>query len=145
MGARLRCAWPTIATICANRVSFPTRSARMMRAPVSLIVPPMTRSPAVFWTGIGSPVIMDSLTELWPSTTTPSTGIFSPGRIRSLSPTCTWSRDTSSSEPFGNSRRAVLGASPRRDLIAAPVRLRARSSRTWPSRTNAVMTAAASK
>ena len=46
------------------------------------------------------------------------------------------------SEPM---RRAVFGTRPSRALIAAPVRLRARSSRTCPRRTSVVMTAAASK
>ena len=42
-------------------------------------------------TGIDSPVIIDSSTELPPSSTTPSTGTFSPGRTRSRSPGLTWS------------------------------------------------------
>ena len=86
MGARLRCAWPTSWTICASRVSEPTRSARMMNDPVPLMVAPMTLLPDAFSTGIDSPVIMDSSIELRPSRTTPSTGTFSPGRTRSLSP-----------------------------------------------------------
>ena len=52
-------------------------------------VPPITRSPAAFSTGIGSPVTIDSSTALAPSSTTPSTGTFSPGRTRSRSPTWT--------------------------------------------------------
>ena len=48
-----------------------------------------TFAPLSFSTGMGSPLIIDSSTELWPSTTIPSTGTFSPGRTRSLSPTCT--------------------------------------------------------
>ena len=42
-------------------------------------------------TGIGSPVSIDSSTCERPSSTTPSTGTFSPGRTRRRSPTCTWS------------------------------------------------------
>ena len=86
IGARLRCASPTIRTIWASSVSLPTRSARMTSPPVPLMVPPVTGSPAFFSTGTGSPVIIDSSTELDPSTTMPSTGIFSPGRTRSRSP-----------------------------------------------------------
>ena len=86
MGARLRCAWPTSCTIRASRVSEPTRSARMTNDPVALMVAPMTLLVGDFSTGIDSPVIMDSSTELRPSSTTPSTGILSPGRTRSWSP-----------------------------------------------------------
>src|SRR5207244_3420445 len=83
-GAPRQCARPTLATLCAPSVSRPTRSARMIKVPVPLIVPPIARSLALFATGIGSPEIMDSSTALCPSRTTPSTGIFSPGRTRSL-------------------------------------------------------------
>ncbi len=79
MGARVRCAWLTSCTICASMVSLPTRSARMTRAPVPFTVAPITRAPLPFSTGMDSPVIMDSSTALAPSSTTPSTGIFSPG------------------------------------------------------------------
>ena len=44
-----------------------------------LTVPPVTRAPAVFSTGIDSPVSMDSSTELAPSVTKPSTGNFLAG------------------------------------------------------------------
>ena len=95
----MRLASLTIRTIWASIVSAPTRSARMTRPPVPLTVPPISWSPAPFSTGIGSPVIIDSSTALAPSITTPSTGIFSPGRIRSRSPGTTWSSATSSSRP----------------------------------------------
>jgi hypothetical protein len=49
--------------------------------------------------GIDSPVTMDSSTALLPSSTVPSTGTPSPGRIRSRSPSFTWSRLISSSPP----------------------------------------------
>jgi hypothetical protein len=117
----------------------------MTRPPVPFTVPPVTRLPAIFSTGIGSPVTMDSSTALAPSSTTPSTGIFSPGRTRSRSPGFTCSSGMSSSPPSSRRIRAVLGASPSRALIALDVRLRARSSSTCPKRTSAVITAAASK
>ena len=104
-----------------SRVSEPTRSARMTSDPVPLTVAPVTRSPAPFSTGIGSPVIIDSSTLLIPYSTTPSTGTFSPGRTRSRAPTCTWSKGTSASEPSSRTRRAVFGVRPRRALMAAPV------------------------
>ena len=58
---------------------------------------------------------------LLPSMTTPSTGTFSPGRTRSESPTCTCASGTSSSLPSAAMRRAVFGARPSSDLIAAEV------------------------
>jgi hypothetical protein len=86
IGARLRLASATIRTICASRVSLPTRRASITSDPVPLTVAPITLSPAAFSTGIGSPEIMDSSTALCPSSTAPSTGTFSPGRTRRRSP-----------------------------------------------------------
>src|SRR5713226_3361290 len=60
MGARLRCALATMATICDRSVSLPTRSARMRNEPVWLSVPPVTLSPATFLTGMDSPVTFDN-------------------------------------------------------------------------------------
>ena len=145
IGARERCASPTICTICASMVSLPTRSARSTKLPDWLSVPPVALSPGPFSTGTGSPVSMASSTVLRPSSTSPSTGIFSPGRTRRRSPACTCSSGTSSSLPSSRTRRAVLGARPRSALIAPLVRSRARISSTWPSRTRAMITAAASK
>ena len=71
-------------TVCA-----PTFSDRMIRLPEVFMVAPITRSPSRLVTGIGSPVIIDSSTELLPSVTMPSTGTFSPGLTRNKSPTCT--------------------------------------------------------
>ena len=76
-------------TICESSVSLPTRSARINKLPVVLRVPPVTRAPGSFSAGIGSPVTSDSSTALRPSTTAPSTGTFSPGRTRQMSPTFT--------------------------------------------------------
>jgi hypothetical protein len=87
IGARLRCASATICTMRASRVSRPTPRASTIRDPVPLTVPPTTSLPAFFVTGIDSPVTRDSSTALAPSTTTPSTGTFSPGLTRSRSPT----------------------------------------------------------
>ena len=145
IGARLRCASETILTIWASNVSEPTRSACITKLPVPFTVAPVTLLPGVFSTGIGSPVSMDSSTELEPSTTTPSTGAFSPGRTRRRSPGLTRSSGMSCSLPPGRIRRAVLGARSSKARIALPVRVRADSSSTWPSSTKAVITAAASK
>ena len=46
----------------------------MTKLPLWLTVPPMTRSPTVFATGIDSPVTIDSSMALRPSTISPSTG-----------------------------------------------------------------------
>ena len=145
IGARERCAWATICTICASTVCAPTRSVRITKAPEVFIVAPISLSPACLVTGIGSPVSIDSSTALLPSVTTPSTGTFSPGRTRRLSPTCTWVSGTSSSLPSARMRRAVFGARPSRDLMAAEVCERAFSSSIWPSRVSEMMTTAASK
>ena len=86
IGARDRCACITICTMLASTVAEPTFSARITSAPLVFIVAPISLSPTRLLTGIGSPVSMDSSTALPPSTTTPSTGTFSPGRTRSASP-----------------------------------------------------------
>ncbi len=134
-----------MATMRASMVSAPTCSASITKPPAWLIVPPMTGSPSALRTGIDSPVTMDSSSVLAPSRMRPSTGTLSPGRTRSRSPTATWSSGTSSSAPSSLSRRAVLGARSSSFLSAWLVPSRARSSRTWPSSTSTVMTAAASK
>ena len=117
----------------------------MMKLPVPFTVPPVTLSPGPFSTGTGSPVIIDSSTELDPSSTTPSTGTFSPGRTRRRSPGLTCSSGTSRSLPSSATSRAVFGARPSSALIALLVWLRAFNSSTWPSSTSVVITAAASK
>ncbi len=145
IGARLRWAFATISTIWLSMVSAPTRWASITRLPVPLIVAPVTGSPSTFSTGTGSPEIIDSSIEERPSTTTPSTGTLSPGRTRSRSPTSTSSSGISSSRPSGPITRAVFGARSSRARIAEPVRSRAPSSSTWPSRTRTTITAPASK
>jgi hypothetical protein len=145
IGARVRCAWLTICTICASMVSLPTRSARITRDPLPFMVAPITREAAVFSTGADSPVIMDSSTALSPSSTMPSTGIFSPGRTRSRSPGFTSSSGTSRSEPLSLIRRAIFGLRSSSARIALDVWLRARSSNTCPSNTRVTIAAAASK
>jgi hypothetical protein len=144
IGARDRRAPATISTICDSTVSAPTCVARTASVPFLLIVPPVTRSPSTFSTGTGSPVIMLSSTDDLPSTTSPSTGTLSPGRTRSKSPSAMFSSGASYSEPSGRIRRAVLGERSRSARIASPVRSRARSSRTWPTKIRATMTTAAS-
>ncbi len=145
IGAWLRCACATMATIRASIVYLPTLSARITKVPATLIVPPITLSPADLRTGIDSPVTIDSSTVLRPSMTSPSTGTFSPGLTRSRSPTTTAASGTSSSLPSGLTRRQVFGVRSSSARMAPLVCSRALSSSTCPSRTRTVITAAASK
>jgi hypothetical protein len=71
--------------ICDRTVSCPTFVALTFIRPFRFIVPPITSCPTVLSTGILSPVIADSSTEEEPSTTSPSTGILSPGLITNVS------------------------------------------------------------
>ena len=145
MGARERCACATICTICESIVSLPTFSARITKPPERFSVPAITLPPTSLLTGMDSPVTIDSSSDDLPSTISPSTGTFSPGRTRNLSPGCSTVIGTSSSVPSARMRRAVFGARSSSALIAPEVASRARSSSTWPRRTSTVMTAAASK
>ena len=97
--------------------------------PVPFRVPPVARSPATFSTGTGSPVSMDSSTEL---------DLRSPCRrsapchraARNTSPTLTAASSTVSVLPLFSTRNAVFGARSSRARMAPPVRSRARSSST---------------
>ena len=99
-------------------------------------VAPMTVSPGPFWTGIASPVSIDSFTADAPSTTTPSSGTFSPGRTRTRSPTTTACRATSDSTP-PRTTRALWAWSPTRRLIAPVVWPLARASSHRPEQDQA--------
>src|SRR3546814_23642 len=108
-----------------SMVSRPTLSARMTSAPLWFIVPPITASETVLVTGMDSPVTIDSSSAERPSSTTPSTGTFSPGRPRNLSPTPTRSSAISSSLPSFAMRRPVLGGGLSGSWIAPEIRPRA--------------------
>ncbi len=118
------CASSTMRMTWARNVSSPTPVARTRSIPSLLIVAPMTWSPSPFSTGIDSPVASDSSTALRPPITTPSVGIFSPGRTMSTSPTSISSIGTSTSPP-SRSTRAVFASSESSFWIAAEVRPRA--------------------
>ena len=111
------CARFTILIICASAVSLPTRVALNKMEPVLFKVPATTSSPSFFSMGMGSPVSIDSSIAVWPSTTRPSTGIFSPGlaRTMSLSSTCSIAMSTSFSS---RTTRAVFACRPIRRFIA---------------------------
>ena len=129
-----------------QRVGADALGVASRTVPVPFTVPPVTGRPAAFSTGIGSPVIIDSSTlrraieddavDRHPLAGAHSQAIADRDMRRAA---------RRRSVPSGSMRRAVFGASPSRLRIAAPVRLRARSSSTWPSSTSTTMTAAGSK
>ena len=138
IGTLLPWASSTRRTICARAVSSPTAVVRISTVPVVLMVAPMSWSPSALSTGRLSPVSMLSSTVVVPLATTPSTGIFSPGRIRTMSPTATCSTGISTSSP-SRTTRAVFGASPTRAVTAAAVAFFARASIHFPASTSATM------
>ena len=74
-------------------------------------VPPVTAErspPASRMTGADSPVIADSSMLAIPSTTSPSLGITSPATTTTSSPRSSWVPGTSSSEPSGRRRFAIV-------------------------------------
>ena len=89
IGAFVATAFSTISIICCNVVSLPTRTALHVSAPFWFSVAALTRSPACLSTGRLSPVRADSSTALSPSSTSPSTGILSPGLTIKVSPVVT--------------------------------------------------------
>ena len=89
MGALLVWASSTSRMIWESTMCSPTRVARKTRKPRWFRVAPQTSPPGSLATGRLSPVSMDSSTAEEPSTTNPSTGIFSPGRTSTRSPTIT--------------------------------------------------------
>ena len=117
IGAFVPCASSTILIICARTVSFPTLVARNLIIPFLLIDAPVTLSPICFSTGILSPVSIDSSIVVCPSIIMPSTGIFSPGLTRIISPVLTSSIRTSCS-PSSFKTVAVFGLRPISVFIA---------------------------
>ena len=144
MGAFVPWASSTARTMRASVESAPTRRARTVTAPVVFWVPPVTASPAAFTTGSVSPVSMDSSTSVAPSTTTPSTGIFSPGRTSTVSPATTWANGTSRSSP-PRTTRAVGGVRFMSDSMAWFVAPLARLSSILPNSTKVMSMAQVSK
>ena len=98
-GAFVAAASLTIWMICASVVSSPTLVASHFRNPDWFSVAEETALPGSLSTGRLSPVSAASLTALVPSSTTPSTGIFSPGRTTNTSPLRTSSIGISTSCP----------------------------------------------
>ncbi len=144
IGSRAPWACCTIRMICARVVSSPTDVTRQVRLPVPFTVPPVTGSPAVLRSGMGSPVIMLSSIPESPLMIVASVGSRSPGRIRISSPTAR-SAISTSTQSAPRLTRAVFGCSPINFWIASPVRPFARASSQRPSRISAMIAAAASK
>ncbi len=143
MGALEPWACSTNWIIWASMVSFPTLLALKRKAPVWLMVAPITVSPSPFVTGRLSPVTIDSSNVERPSIISPSTGTFSPGRTITISPSCTCSIGISSSLPSRNTR-AVFAWRPMSLRMASPVPPLAIASRRRPSIMRVMMTPTAS-
>ncbi|MDT4848756.1 hypothetical protein FQZ97_828560 [compost metagenome] len=124
--------------------SAPTAVVSTSSRPSAFTAPPVTLSPACLATGRLSPVISDSSTWLDPMVMTPSTGIRSPGRITTVSPTFTCASGTSMS-PWGIRTRATSGLRALRAAMAAVVCRLARDSSHLPNSTSVTITAEASK
>ncbi len=123
---------------------MPTRVALNFNSPSLLIDPATTCSPAFLSTGNGSPLSIDSSTADFPSITIPSTGIFSPGRIITVSSFFTRLKGTSFSTPF-SMIVAVFGCRPISLRIAPPVLPLVRDSSILPSLMRVMITADVSK
>ena len=78
--------------------------ARKSSEPVRLMVAAYTVSPTIFSCGMDSPVRALSSTAVDPSTTTPSTGMDSPGLTRKIWPTWMSVASTTLSLPSGLTR-----------------------------------------
>ena len=139
-GAFSAWACSTRRAICASAVSAPIALARTLITPCWLIVAPATESPTCLSSGTDSPVKTDSSTAEAPSTITPSTGIRSPGRTRTTSPTITSSIATIVSTP-SRSTRASFAPSASKARSALEARPRARASKKRPSKRNAMIAA----
>ena len=132
IGALVAAASLTILMICESVVSSPTRVASHLINPDWFTVAAETASPGFLSTGILSPVSADSLTALFPSRITPSTGIFSPGRTTKISPFRTCSIGIVASWP-SRTTTAVFGASFIRPFSASVVFPLERASSIFPT------------
>ena len=144
IGAFVPWASSTNFTICAKAVSLPTLVALYFINPALFILAPITVLPIFFSTGILSPVSIDSSIEVLPSIISPSTGSFSPGFTKIISPTITSSIGILTSFPF-LIIVAVLGARPISFFIASEVFPFETASRYLPKVISVNMTTADSK
>ena len=145
IGAFFACADSTSRTMRDSVVSAPMASVRTTSRPSPLTAPPVTRCPGSRATGRLSPVSSDSSTWLAPSSTSPSTGMRSPGRTTTRSPTRSRPSGRSASVPSGPITWADAGVSACSARMASTVRCLARDSSHLPSITSVTTTAALSK
>jgi len=97
------------------------------------MAPPMSFAPVSLFTGVDSPVSIASSTELLPATITPSAGTFSPGLMRTLSPTASSPSGTSFTLPSGMSLWASEGISLASSSSALDAPITDFISIQWPS------------
>ena len=89
----------TSLTISETVDSFPIFSALYFIVPSKFTLPAITFEPISLFTGLLSPVMNDSFICVLPSTTSPSTAIFSPGLQITMSPFWISSKVTTCSTP----------------------------------------------
>ena len=142
---RVSCARRTSSMTCARYVSSPTRWTSIVRAPSPLIEPPITSSPGRLGTGADSPVSIASLTLDSPSTTTPSVGTFSPGRISTRSPARSSETGTSTIVPSGFITWASAGRSFTSSSRAREAPSTERISIQWPRSITSIRVASSQK
>ena len=135
-------------TTCWRRArtdSVATARTSTTRTPSPLRVPPMTRLPGPCSTGRGSPVNIDSSTADQPSTTSPSSGIVSPGGPghgpRRGPPRVARSGRSVDSTPVRPAAPSGAGARPG-SAAPEPPRVRARTSTARPVTRTAMMSGA---
>ena len=144
IGAFVAAAVSTSLIIFERAVSSPTFSALTFKTPFAFIPPLVTAEPVSLKTGMLSPVIADSSTELSPEITIPSTGTRAPGLITTVSPFFSCEDGISFIVPF-SSMITVSGTKSIRASIAVVVLLFALVSMYLPSVTNVKIIAADSK
>ena len=130
--------------ICARVVSSPTFNASNLNEPFWFKVAEITISPGCFSTGMLSPVIVDWSTYPVPEMIFPSTGIFWPGLMTTISPCITSDADTSISFP-SRMTVALFGARSTNLLKASVVFDLDLDSKYFPTLTNVTIIAADSK
>ena len=130
--------------ILARVVFSPTFEARNLKLPFLFTVAEITSSPIFFSTGMLSPVMADWSTYPQPSITNPSTGMLSPGFIRTISPDTTCSLGITVSLPFLITT-AVFGTRLTSLSRASEVFALERASRYFPTVTSVRIVAQDSK
>ena len=145
IGALECAASSTRRTISEIVVSSPTLSARMTAYPDVTMVAEKTFCPTERKTGKDSPVMLAWLTDTDPSESVPSTGIESPCRMTTRSPTRTSEAGTVLSTPESSRIRAVFGVRSSSFLTASAVFFVALFSRYLPTLTKTRIMEADSK